>query len=353
MPPSVVLILTLLAAGPAPSRGRQPAAPQAVAEKSSEQAGKERARALLQEGNRLLDEGKYLEALARFTAAFEAFPSPKLQFNMAQTCIELGRTLEALDHYEKFVQGTKDEGSSAELKLAHEKIFQLQGRIATVAVQANLPEVLISIDGIDQGQTPLLNPIRLLPGPHALVATKAGYEKQVVELKLKEGEALSQRLKMLTEAESAATKKAVQQAEQKRKESEQALLEARARESAARATSHRRLQLAGWGSLGIGGAAVLGGAVAALVAQSDAAAVEAAAPGTYWSDVEARYSRGEALRKGSYWAFGVGGALMVTGLAIQSVIGSPPAADQAANLPEISASLTPGSAGLNLSWSWR
>jgi tetratricopeptide (TPR) repeat protein len=61
-----------------------PSASLAQSAPGPEEAAREQARALLKQGNELLDKGNYLEALQRFEAAYAAFPSPKLLFNIAQ-----------------------------------------------------------------------------------------------------------------------------------------------------------------------------------------------------------------------------------------------------------------------------
>ncbi|MGC4122174.1 MAG: hypothetical protein QM765_47860 [Myxococcales bacterium] len=94
--------------------------------------GRDRAKALLLEGNRLLDEGQYLEALKRFEEAYAAFPSPKLQFNLAQTLRELGRDLQALEHYERFLIEARETDAPGLFQAARARVAELKGRIATV-----------------------------------------------------------------------------------------------------------------------------------------------------------------------------------------------------------------------------
>ena len=56
-------------------------------------------------GNQQMDQGRYLQAIRHFERAYELFASPKILFNMAQAFKLLGRTLEALRYYERFVVG--------------------------------------------------------------------------------------------------------------------------------------------------------------------------------------------------------------------------------------------------------
>jgi tetratricopeptide (TPR) repeat protein len=275
---------------------------------------REQARALLHEGNAKLDAGLYLDALDRFEAAYRAFPSPKLHFNIAQTLNELGRPLDALDHYERFVKDVPEQQNPEQWALAHEQIFKLQGAIASVEIQCNAVGARVTVDGYAVGATPLDRPIRLMPGPHAIVIGKAGFERQVIEATFKPGDAVTQRIKLVTEEEGAATRRAVQQAEAARRMTEERLRrsEEEARQKQRRTRSLERTT--GWAVLGVGAAALFAGVILGGLSLSNSAAVESAAPGTPWSpDLSASYDRAANYRVGCWSSLAIGGAFAVAG----------------------------------------
>src|SRR5690349_10522061 len=84
---SVVVALVVAAAAPA-ARAEDP---------------KRAAAKLLDQGDRLFRKGKYEEALSRYQKAFEAFPSAKIYYPMAQAEENLERWVDALMHYELLV----------------------------------------------------------------------------------------------------------------------------------------------------------------------------------------------------------------------------------------------------------
>src|SRR5512140_3382498 len=88
-----VVLLALLAQATAPSVGAQ---------------DKAKARGLLSEGSAIYKKGDYAGALEKFEAAYAAYPSPKLWFNIGQVNRDLGRPVESLEAFEKFLAFAPD-----------------------------------------------------------------------------------------------------------------------------------------------------------------------------------------------------------------------------------------------------
>ena len=61
------------------------------------------ARALFKEGNRLLDAGDYVGALDMFKGAYSRWPNVKILLNLGTALRQLGRNVEAAEHYEKYL----------------------------------------------------------------------------------------------------------------------------------------------------------------------------------------------------------------------------------------------------------
>ena len=72
---------------------------------------KAQAKAILGQGMKLYDQGDIAGALEKFQAAYAAFPSPKLMFNIGQANRELHRHIEALEAFEKFLADAPDASS--------------------------------------------------------------------------------------------------------------------------------------------------------------------------------------------------------------------------------------------------
>src|SRR6266550_719215 len=69
---------------------------------------KARAQALLSEGTAAYGRGDYAAALDKFTAAYRIFPSPKLWFNIGQANRDLGRPVEAVAAFDRFLRNAGD-----------------------------------------------------------------------------------------------------------------------------------------------------------------------------------------------------------------------------------------------------
>ena len=280
---------------------------------------REAARTLMREGNERLDRGQYLDALDRFERAHQLFPSPKLLFNIAQTLNELGRPLDALDHYERFVHDTTQADAPDLWRIAHEQIFRLQGAIARVEVQTNVADAHVTVDGRPVGVTPLDAPLRLLPGAHAIVLVKAGYERQVVELTLQPGDLASRRVTLRSEGDAAATQRAVQEAEARRRASEARLRVAEEETRHRRERTRSQLRLAGWSAMGAGVVALLAGAILGGLALDASSTVQAAADGTEWTKVQSAYDAASRDRVACWVLLGVGAALAGVGGALVAI----------------------------------
>jgi len=147
----------------------------AVASPAAATTEAERTEALrdLQEGNRLFDAGDYLAALARFESAYAKVPSAKLFFNLGQVHRRLGRTVEALDFYERYLAETP--GAPAKLRAeAQQRIGDLEKSVASIEIRADGPGREVTVDGKSQGVTPLQRRVRVLPGPHQIVVVRSG-----------------------------------------------------------------------------------------------------------------------------------------------------------------------------------
>lgn len=94
-----LLALGLVAAGPARAQ---------TSTGAKEKEGRRAAQEHLTRGNDLFTHDRYAPALEEFQAAFAAFPSPKLQFNLGQCERALGHDDAAIDHFQRFLDDAKD-----------------------------------------------------------------------------------------------------------------------------------------------------------------------------------------------------------------------------------------------------
>jgi hypothetical protein len=136
---------------------------------TSDAQAKAQAQGLLTEGSGLYERGDYAGALEKFNAAYAAFPSPKLMFNIGQANRDLGRPVEALQAYEKFLAGALD-ASPETTADARKSLAELRGKLGRIRIDCKAVDAEVSVDGKSVGLAPLPEPIWATPGRHQVTA---------------------------------------------------------------------------------------------------------------------------------------------------------------------------------------
>lgn len=152
---------------------------------------KARARALLVEGNQLLDDGDYAAALARFEQAYATYPSPALLLNIGTALRALDRHAEASNSYARWLRATRRPRHRAEVEEALAALDKLVGR---VVLKINEPGASVSVGGAPVDKQIVGSVLRLEPGVHELVAQKDGFKPAVATVRLAAGEKRAVRL---------------------------------------------------------------------------------------------------------------------------------------------------------------
>src|SRR3954465_1572782 len=119
---AVVIALTLLPAVVHADGGNAPWA-QGVTDEQKAQA-----KELLDAGNALLLDKKYVEALDKYTAAVAVWDHPAIRFNMVRCLIQLGRNLEAYDNLQLALKydAAPLEKTVYDEALAYQKLLETQ-----------------------------------------------------------------------------------------------------------------------------------------------------------------------------------------------------------------------------------
>jgi len=180
-------VLALMVTVAIPSAALAQAAPAASPAASDAGDAKNRAKAKLVEGSDFLKQGEYKDALRRFQEAYELVPSPKIFYNFGLAYMNLGRTTEAVEAFERFLDEATD--ATPDLRAnAERRRSELLPKVATIVVRCETEGATISVDGRAFGTTPRKPPIRLDPGPHSLVLEKAPAPAFIRNLDVKAGE---------------------------------------------------------------------------------------------------------------------------------------------------------------------
>jgi hypothetical protein len=135
--------------------------------------GKAAGKALVRQGNALLDQGKFQPALEKFEQAYQSVASPKIFYNQAQALHGLGRNVDALLAYRRFLDEAKD--AAPELRAdAERQVAELSAKVARLEVRSNRQGAQVRVDGLARGSTPIAEPFFVEAGQHTLTADWEG-----------------------------------------------------------------------------------------------------------------------------------------------------------------------------------
>jgi tetratricopeptide (TPR) repeat protein len=162
----------------------------AGAASAQDEKARAEARTLAQEGAALFEKDDFGAALERFQQAYAKFPSPKLFLNIGQALRRLGRNVEALAAFERFLAEAKDANPDF-VEQANAQVAELKGKLARIAVESNRIGAEVTLDEQKQGATPLGKAIVVEPGAHRVTVTWEG-ESKTVEVPTVAGQAVLQ-----------------------------------------------------------------------------------------------------------------------------------------------------------------
>ena len=141
---------------------------------AADSPAKAQAQALLSEGTALYARGDYAAALAKFEAAYAVYPSPKLQFNIAQADRQLGRPVEAIKSFEYFLAQVPDAARDLRSE-ASQSVADLRTKLGRLNIQCPTRDADVAVDGKVVGTTPFAQPIWVTPGQHQIAIRHVGY----------------------------------------------------------------------------------------------------------------------------------------------------------------------------------
>jgi hypothetical protein len=147
-------------------------------------SAKAKAQSLLTEGSAFYEKGDYANALERFKAAFAAYDSPKLLFNIGQANRDLGRPVEALEAFEQFLIGDLDAAPET-LAEAKGSVTELQKQLGRLRIDCQTVNATISVDGKDVGLTPLPKLLWATPGRHQVTARHWGFTPAIEDVEVR------------------------------------------------------------------------------------------------------------------------------------------------------------------------
>jgi hypothetical protein len=140
----------------------------------------------MREGAALYRHGDAASALEKFQAAYDAFPSPRILFNIGQAQRDLQRPVEARESFDRFLTEATDAPADAVAE-ARRSLAELESKLARLNVQCWTRGAQVSLDGRPLGTTPLAQPLWTTAGRHQLTLRHRDFSPQIRDLDLPAG----------------------------------------------------------------------------------------------------------------------------------------------------------------------
>ncbi len=163
---------------------------------------KDKAFALLEQGNALFVQNRFPEALAKYEEAIGQWDHPAIHFNIVRVLLALDRPLEAQASLEKALAY-----GAAPLETDHyaEALSYkglIGGRVGTLNVSCKQAGVTVKLDGAQLLVCPGQVTKKLMPGNHAIVGTKLGHQTETKDVVIVGGAKLDVGLELVTTAQA-------------------------------------------------------------------------------------------------------------------------------------------------------
>jgi hypothetical protein len=144
--------------------------------RAEDDAARATALGLVREGSELLEQDDYQAALDKFNQAYALVRSPKQFFNQGLALHGLGREVEALQAFKRFLAEAKDATVEQQEK-ARAKIAELSALVGQVEIRCNRSGAAVTLDGQAPATTPLPGPVWVEPGSHQVTLEWEGEKK--------------------------------------------------------------------------------------------------------------------------------------------------------------------------------
>jgi len=158
----------------------------AVAPQAASADDKTEARALFGQGVEAFGAGKFDAALRAFSEAYRLAPHPSVRVNMANCFRELGKPVEALFNFERFISESGDGAQPERLAEVRNRIAELQKQIGYLKFQVKPSSAQVLVNG--QPAHPDANGrVVMAVGRHEVRISAAGHDTEERRLRVRAG----------------------------------------------------------------------------------------------------------------------------------------------------------------------
>lgn len=162
---------------------------------------KEQARWHFEKGLALEEQQAWAAATAEFNISRKLYPTRNATFLAARCLQRLQRYDEALELYEAFLREFPN-APPEDKAAAQTSVDDLRGLVGTLDITGAKPGAAIVVDGVDRGDYPPVNPIRVGAGIHTVRILKEGYAPFETRVEVAGGRTEPVPVKLLAVADS-------------------------------------------------------------------------------------------------------------------------------------------------------
>jgi hypothetical protein len=177
------------------------ATPADAAKAPPDKKTRDAARKAYGEGEKAYAANDFAGAYASFSKALGLIPTPAAEYWVAKSLDQQGKTDDAIKAYETLL-ADPNVGHLGDEKLtdAQTRVASLKaGQVGEVTVSSAALGAQLSVDGVTQpGLLPIV--LKLAPGPHKLTLTAQGFEAKDIDLDVKAGAKLDQKIDLVQHA---------------------------------------------------------------------------------------------------------------------------------------------------------
>lgn len=159
-----------------------------------------KAQVLLAEGNALASQGDFAEALNRYEAAYEEYPSVKLLLNIGTSLRHLGRNAEAAATYRRYL--TDPEANPARITELKQLLEDIEQEVGWLLIEIQPVGASLRVDGKRVATGGSAHSMQVDPGEHTVIVAKPGFATTVrtIEVARRQRARVSVELSALEEA---------------------------------------------------------------------------------------------------------------------------------------------------------
>ncbi|HVZ75584.1 MAG TPA: hypothetical protein VHJ20_24595 [Polyangia bacterium] len=152
-------------------------------------AAKAEARASFEKGLAASHDDRFADALAAFERAYALAPDHRVLYNVAQVRVVLGRFAEAADAYEAYLAAAGPDVGEDRRREVSAALAAALAHVATLDVRVSEEGADVRVDGRLVGTAPLAAPVRVTEGRHTVEALAPNRPAQVREVEVVGGAA--------------------------------------------------------------------------------------------------------------------------------------------------------------------